>query len=201
MPTRRQERVAKRIVQETVEALRNLKHVKLGFITVTRCDVSPDLRHAKIFLSVFGDEEEQARTLQLIHNNATKIRHMIARPLGIKMTPQLQFEFDESVANADRMSRLIHDARLTDANPNPLTPEEEAERLAALRAEKKPRRSEDARDEDPFETARREVENELLGEEDDVDEFDDPDWKPINLDDLPDDDDDEGESEEDGKNS
>lgn len=185
MPSRRQERVQKRIIQETVEALRNLKHVKLGFVTITRCEVSPDLRHAKIFISVFGSEEERARTLQLIRNNAPKLRGMIARPLGTKVTPQLHFEFDDSIATADHMSRLIHDARQTDANPEPLTPEEAAALMAEGRGDGKKRDDLPAADivdaTDLFEAARRDVEDELFDDEDD------PEWRPINLDELPDD--------------
>lgn len=191
MPTRRQERVAKRIIQETVEALRGLKHVKLGFVTVTRCEVSPDLRHAKVFVSVFGDDAEQEKNLLLIRQNASKLRGMIARPLGIKVTPQLHFELDETIATADRMSRLITDARSTDADPTPLTPEEAAALAAAPAGQGKKRKSVDFPDGDEtdslFDEAMRDVEDELLGESDD----EDANWTPINLDELPDDEDDE----------
>ncbi len=186
MPTRRQERVAKRIIQEVVEAFRNLKHVKLGFITVTRCEVSPDLRHANVYLSVFASEEDQERNLQLIRHNAGKIRHLIARPLGIKVIPELHFELDESIATADRMSRLIRDARQTDANPDPLTPEEIAMLSQPAENAGKRRRqggeSDAAAEQDLFEEARLDVEEEVLDD-------DDPDWRPINLDELPDSDD------------
>lgn len=198
MPTRRQERVAKRIIQETVEALRNLKHVKLGFITVTKCEVSPDLRHARVFLSVLGTDEERDHTLRLIHGNASRLRGMVSRPLGLKVMPQLHFELDESIATADRIGRLIRDARRTDSNPNPLTPEEAA---AFAAANDKSRRSagrppdEGEEEFDPFEAARIEVEDELLVE--DGDEEDDA-WRPIDLDELPDDDDGE-DSKKDGE--
>lgn len=186
MPSRRQERVSKRIIQETVEALRNLKHTKLGFVTVTRCEMSPDLRHATIFISVFGSDEERERTLQIIRNNASKLRGMIGRPLAMKMTPQLHFEFDDTIETADRMSRLITDARKTDANPEPLSLEEAVELAAQSKNLGKRRKvlegdSEDEdEDFDPFEEARQDVEEELLSD-DDNDEA----WKPINLDELP----------------
>lgn len=183
MPSRRQERVAKRVVQELVEAFRNLKNAHLGFITVTRCEMSPDLRHAKVFVSVFGTDEERERSLNTLKNNASKLRRMIGRPLGLKVLPDIHFEIDESLATADRISRLIRDARNTDSNPVPLTPEE----IAALTAAGAPvhgaRFKSIDKDADPFDTVRQEVEDELLGDMDD-----DPDWRPINLDDLPDDD-------------
>jgi ribosome-binding factor A len=188
MPSRRQERVAKRVMQELVEAFRNLKNVSLGFITVTNCEMSPDLRHAKVFVSVFGTDEEKESTLRSLKGNAHKLRGMIGRPLGLKVIPDLHFEFDESLATADRISRLIREARDTDSNPAPLTPEE----IAALRAVGAPvdtgaipslRDAEDGVD--VFESTRRDIEEELLAPDDD-----DPSWRPINLDELPADDDD-----------
>ena len=178
MVTRRQERVSKRIMQELVEATRDLKNVELGFLTITRCEVSPDLRHAKVFVSVFGREGEQEKTLAALRNNANRLKTMIARPLGTKTVPSLHFEIDESIATADRMSRLIKDARATDANQEPMTEEE----LAAFAGSNigKPAAAVAVEGIDPFDAARLEVEEEILDD-------DDPDWKPINLDALPDD--------------
>lgn len=183
MPSRRQERVAKRVTQELVEALRNLKHVRLGFITITKCEVSPDLRHAKVFVSVWGEDEEKERNMAVLRQHASRLKGMIGRPLGLKATPDLHFEFDDSLATADRIGRLIRDARQTDANPEPLTPEEEqALRLARPGVSSGKRRGgDDAEDIDPFEESRLDVEDELL----DLD--DDPDWEPINLDEALDD--------------
>lgn len=185
MPTRRQERVAKRVVQELVDAIRDLKNADLGFITVTRCEVSPDLRHAKVFVTVFGDEKRIEKSLEMLRQNATRLKGIIGRPLRTKVIPTLHFEYDDSIATADAMSRLIRDARNTDANPNPLTPEE-AQALAAgagsaVGGAQTPR---DRVSRDVFEQARMDVEEDLFGEADD-----DPDWRPINLDELPQDDD------------
>lgn len=187
MPSRRQERVAKRVMQELVEAIRELKNVNLGFITITKCEVAPDLRHAKVFVSVLGNEEQKERTMETLRHNASRLKGVIGRPLGTKVVPSLHFEFDESVANSDRMSQLIRDARKTDLNPNPLTPEEEAA-LAAEPAVKGGASESVGTADNPFDAARMEVEEELWGDDDDGYE-DDPDWKPINLDELPEDDD------------
>lgn len=185
MPSRRQERVSKRIMQELVEAFRNLKNADLGFITVTRCEVSPDLRHAKVFVSVFGDDERRDKTMEALRHNASRLKGMIGRPLGTKVVPTLHFEFDDTVANADAMSRLIRDARSTDANPAPLTEEEAAALSGGGRRDGQKRSRADDRDaEDVFDEARMDVEEELWGDEE---EDDDPAWRPINLDELPDD--------------
>lgn len=178
MPSRRQERVGKRVIQELVEAVRDLKHVDLGFITLTRCEISPDLRHAKVFVSVWGEEKERERSLALLKGNASRLRRSIGRPLGLKVLPELHFEFDGSLETSDRISRLIKDARQTDLNPEPLSPEEEAA-LAAAAAESAAAASAGV---DVFETVRRDVEEELL---DDVEDDDDQTWRPIDLEKLP----------------
>ena len=189
MPSRRQERVCKRIVQELTEAFRSLKNVNLGFITVTRCEVTPDLRQARVLVSVWGDEKEQERNLSLLRHNAPRLRGIIGRPLGTKIIPELHFEFDASVETVDRIGRLIRDARSTDVNPEPFTPEQERDFLAAQASNKVMVGADggDIDDGDVFDAARRDVEEELLddGAEDDAD------WKPINLDELPDDGDDD----------
>lgn len=184
MPTRRQERVAKRVMQELVEAIRDLKNVNLGFITITRCEVSPDLRHAKVFVSVWGEDAQRERTLDALRQNASRLKGAIGRPLGTKVVPSLHFEFDDTIATADHMSRLIRDARNTDANPAPLSPEEEAALVGGNAGPVKAGLTAGAVD--AFDEARMEVEDDLWGDDDGYE--DDPDWKPINLDELPDDD-------------
>ncbi|MDR3077364.1 MAG: 30S ribosome-binding factor RbfA [Planctomycetota bacterium] len=180
MPSRRQERVAKRIIQELIDAFRGLKHADLGFLTLTGCETSPDLRHAKVRVSVFGSDEDRERVITLLRQNASRLRRAIGRPLGLKNTPELHFEFDSSLEVADNISRLIRDARSTDINPNPLPPAE----AAAASGLAEPKRDVAVPAADAFESARLEVEADLpeFGEEDD-----DPAWRPINLDEPPDD--------------
>ncbi len=205
MPTRRQERIGKRIMQELVEAFRDLKNVNLGFITITKCEVSPDLHHAKVFVSVYGEEEVKEKTLNTLRHNASRLRGMISRPLGTKVVPGLSFEEDETIAKADEMSRLIRQARGTDANPTPLTDAEaEALRKAGQKASRAVAGAEEGEfaEEDAFAQARGEVEEELWGEaaggDDEEEEFraaaeeeeeeeseEDKAWKPIDLDALP----------------
>jgi len=126
MVTRRQERVAHRIIQEVSEAIRALKDPRIGFVTITSAFVSPDLHDARVFISVLGEVEEQDTTLAALQHSARHLQSVIARPLGLKVTPRLEFVHDHTVQRADEMSRLIAQARASDPNPGPETGSEAA---------------------------------------------------------------------------
>lgn len=145
MPSRRQQRVNARIVQEIDEEIRQLKDPRIrGLVTVTRADVSPDLRHARVFISVFGTEpDDRDKTLEAIRHAATHIRRDVGRRLSMKYTPLFTYHFDETIQEADRMSRLIAEARSTD--PNPKSGDEDASDLPPP-----PRREDDIPDIDEY---------------------------------------------------
>ncbi|MDR3210287.1 MAG: 30S ribosome-binding factor RbfA [Planctomycetota bacterium] len=186
MPSRRQERVNKRIVQEVVTALRRIKRDDIGFVTLTRCEVSHDMRHATVFLSIYGSSQQQEHGLEVIRHNASRIRFMIGRPLGLKNTPQLHFEFDSTVATGDRMLQIIREARQTDRDPSPLTPVEVEELVAGSVArpagEARPLVTVRPSDDALFEQARQEMQ----AEADSTALDDTPGWQPIDLDAIPD---------------
>jgi ribosome-binding factor A len=118
MGTRRQERLNSFIVREISAIIRDIKNGELGFVTITRCDISPDLREAKIYFSVFGEADEVARNLALLERNRGFIRSRLGKNLGTRLVPQLHFEFESAIAIADEMSRLINFARASDPHPN-----------------------------------------------------------------------------------
>lgn len=110
MATRRQERINSRIVREISEVIREVKNGDLGFITITRADVSPDLRDAKIFFSVIGDETEIQRNLIILDRARGFIRSHLGKALQTRIVPQLEFMYDEQIVNSDQMNRLIREA-------------------------------------------------------------------------------------------
>ena len=108
MPTRRQQQVADAIQKEVSLLIqRELKDPRLGFVTVTRAEVSPDLHYAKVFVSVLGSPEEQAASLQALASAAGFLRHELGRRLSMRYTPALQFRTDSSIAHGDRIARLL----------------------------------------------------------------------------------------------
>jgi ribosome-binding factor A len=84
-----------------------LKDPRIGFVTVTEVDTSPDLRSARVYVSVLGDEDERERSLEGLRSSHGVLQGKIASAMRIKRTPTLTFEYDESVDRGDRISRLL----------------------------------------------------------------------------------------------
>ena len=84
-----------------------LKDPRIGFVTVTGVDTSPDLRYARVYVSILGDEEERRATLDGLASSRGFLQARIAEELRMKRTPALSFRYDETVERADRMTRLI----------------------------------------------------------------------------------------------
>jgi ribosome-binding factor A len=86
-----------------------LKDPRIGFVTVTEVDTSPDLRSARVYVSVLGDEDERERSLEGLRSSHGVLQGKIASAMRIKRTPTLTFEYDESVDRGDRITRLLDD--------------------------------------------------------------------------------------------
>ena len=84
-----------------------LKDPRIGFVTVTSVETSPDLRHARVFVSVLGDEDERAASLAGLASSHGVLQAQLARELRMKRTPTLKFEYDASVDHSMRISELL----------------------------------------------------------------------------------------------
>src|ERR1051325_357984 len=89
------------------EGIGELKDPRIGFVTVTGVRTSPDLRHARVFVSVLGSERKREQTLVGLQAAHSVLQARIARELRMKRTPQLAFEYDPSVERGVRMTKLI----------------------------------------------------------------------------------------------
>jgi ribosome-binding factor A len=87
----------------------DLKDPRVGFVTVTEVRTSADLRQARVFVSVFGTEEEQAATLEGLASAHGILQGRIARELRLKRTPALEFTLDDTAAKAAKLEALIED--------------------------------------------------------------------------------------------
>ena len=113
MPTRRQEKFA-RVIKETVSnAIRNgLNDPRItGFVSITRVQVSADLRSADVFLSIFGgDEASQRLTFEAIEHGRSRIQSLMAEELDSKFCPVLHLKIDEAFKKTMETMRLIDEA-------------------------------------------------------------------------------------------
>ena len=110
MPTARMRRVNESIKEILGDAITTeLKDPRIGFVTVTEVDTSPDLRAARVYVSVLGTEEERERSLAGLRSSHGFLQGKIATAMRMKRTPTLTFEYDESAERGDRISRLLKD--------------------------------------------------------------------------------------------
>lgn len=110
MPSARMRRVNE-VIREVLGAAiaTDLKDPRIGFVTVTDVDTSPDLRAARVYVSVLGDAHERERTLAGLRSSHGFLQSRINDELRMKRTPTLTFHYDESVERGARISRLLDD--------------------------------------------------------------------------------------------
>jgi ribosome-binding factor A len=105
--TDRMRRVNAAVREVLSETVGELKDPRIGFVTVTGVETSPDLRTARVFVSVLGSERKRENTLAGLEAAHGVLQARIARELRMKRTPQLTFEYDDSVERGVRISQLI----------------------------------------------------------------------------------------------
>ena len=103
----RMRRVNEAVKEVVSEAVGELKDPRIGFVTVTGVETSPDLRHARVFVSVLGSEAKRRKTLAGLEAAHGVLQARVARELRMKRTPQLAFEYDPTVERGVRMTQLI----------------------------------------------------------------------------------------------
>ena len=95
------------IQRELSELIRlELRDPRIGMVTITSVDVSPDLSHAKVFFTVL-EKPQLEKSLEGLKRSSGFLRSQLAKRIKLYTTPQLRFEYDESVERGDRLSRLI----------------------------------------------------------------------------------------------
>ena len=119
MQNYRPTRVAELLQSEIADLLlRQLKDPRLSMATISRVDVSPDLREARVYVSRVGDENEQKETMEGFTRAVGFIRSQLGKRVKLRHTPSLTFILDTAIADGVRISRLLHDltsASVTDA--------------------------------------------------------------------------------------
>lgn len=103
-------RVGEQIKKELSHLFQHeLKDPRIGFVTVTGVEMSGDLQQAKVYISVFGENQQKEDTLQAIEKASGFIRSEIGKRVRLRHTPEITFKIDESIEYGQRIEQLIRD--------------------------------------------------------------------------------------------
>ena len=110
MSGRRQERVADLIRDEVSEIIqREMDDPRLGMVSITRVEMSPDLRYARIFVSVYGSDDERKQAILALNNGSGFIRRTLAPRLRMRAIPNISFRLDSSMEHAEQIARILRE--------------------------------------------------------------------------------------------
>lgn len=97
--------------------LEDISDKRMGFITVTRIEVTPDLRFARVFYSVLGDEEAKASTKEALDENLGFIRKLAVEKINMRYAMEIKFELDESIEHSFKIDQIIKKIKKPEDNP------------------------------------------------------------------------------------
>ncbi len=111
----RANRVGEQMKKELGDIIsRKIKDPRVGFVTVTAVEVTNDLQQATVFITVLGDEEKKEATLNGLAKATGFIRSEIGKRIRLRKTPEIYFEFDESIDYGNKIERLLSDLNQAD---------------------------------------------------------------------------------------
>jgi ribosome-binding factor A len=111
----RPDRVADQVRAELATLItRELHDPGIGFVTITRVQVSPDLQQARVFFTVLGDATARKNSERALERATPFLRRQIGQRLRLKRVPELKFHYDESIAGQDRIDQLIDEIHKND---------------------------------------------------------------------------------------
>lgn len=103
-------RINEEVRKELSDIIRNLKDPRIPLMTsVVTVSVTPDLRYAKAYISVFGDDEAKKNAISALKKSAGYVRREIGRRINLRYTPEFVFELDSSIEHGARINQLLHD--------------------------------------------------------------------------------------------
>jgi len=104
------------LVREVVaDAVVDLKDPRIGFLTITGAETSPDLRHAVVYYSVLGSDEEKIDTAAALESATSRIQGVLGRETRMRYTPVLEFKVDPSIEQGIRVARILADLEESEA--------------------------------------------------------------------------------------
>ena len=110
--SRRTERLAEEVREEVARIVgRELKDPRIGFVTVTRVDLTPDLRTAHVHVGILGGAPDREKTLTGLRQAAGFVRRELGRRIHVRHTPEVAFHYDEGLDATERVARLLDEVR------------------------------------------------------------------------------------------
>jgi ribosome-binding factor A len=119
----RPERVAEEFREILAEEIPRLKDPRVGFVTVTHVDVSPDLRRATVFYTVMGQDKDHRRTQAGLRSAKAHLRAVLGQQIRMKFTPDLEFQEDVGLSQVERVTQLLKE--IGASSPEPESPDAE----------------------------------------------------------------------------
>ncbi len=103
-------RLAESIKEEVSKMIReDIKDPRLGFVTVTDVEVADDLRHAKVFVSILGEEEEIKESMDVLKRAAGFVRSELGKTIRLRYVPEISFRYDQSIEHGAHISKLLRE--------------------------------------------------------------------------------------------
>ena len=110
MQYKRSERVQELLLEEISKLIqKELRDPRIGFVTITRVDLSDNLRHAKIFISIMGSDEQKAESLKGLQSARGFIRQYLGKNLSMKYIPGLDFKLDKGAEHVEKITKIINE--------------------------------------------------------------------------------------------
>jgi ribosome-binding factor A len=113
----RTERVGEEFREVLAEEIQKLKDPRIGFVTVTGVRVAPDLRHAWVYYTVYGDERSRAGSRAALRSATPHLRSALGKQVRLKFLPELEFEEDLTFEQARRIDELLEQLHASDREP------------------------------------------------------------------------------------
>ena len=105
--TDRLQRVSEELREVVAEEIQRLKDPRLGFVTVTGVRITADLRKARVFYTVLGEDRDHKATRAALRSATPRLRSVVGKEIRMKVTPELEFAEDDAVARGDRVEELL----------------------------------------------------------------------------------------------
>lgn len=115
MSNTRPERVAQFLKEELSQIIREeLKDPRIGFVTITRVDITADLRYARVYVSIMGEEKEKKKTFRGLESARGFMKRIIGDRIRMRYTPEIVFKIDDSIEYNIHLSKVIDGVKKTE---------------------------------------------------------------------------------------